>query len=198
MIAAFIHITYVISLIIYINKIFLEANAYWDDEGVRHSPPTDKKWLCIIGTCLIYPLVYDVTQAFKQGSDYLKDVWNYMDMTHLSLGYFNIFCQLHDTWSLTSKITMIIITVVCLLKTFFFMRIVKSFSYIVTMILSVVSDLKVFMLFFFILIIMFSMIFNVIAPNPADEYRHVGLFWGNVLTTLRLSLGDFDFGVLEE
>ena len=93
---------------------------------------------------------------------------------------------------------MIIITVVCLLKTFFFMRIVKSFSYIVTMILSVVSDLKVFMLFFFILIIMFSMIFNVIAPNPADEYRHVGLFWGNVLTTLRLSLGDFDFGVLEE
>lgn len=65
MIAAFIHITYVISLIIYINKIFLEANAYWDDEGVRHSPPTDKKWLCIIGTCLIYPLVYDVTQAFK-------------------------------------------------------------------------------------------------------------------------------------
>ena len=93
---------------------------------------------------------------------------------------------------------MIIITVVCLLKTFFFMRIVKSFSYIVTMIISVVADLKVFMLFFFILIIMFSMIFNVISPNPADEYRHVGLFWGNVLTTLRLSLGDFDFGVLEE
>ena len=91
---------------------------------------------------------------------------------------------------------MIIVTVVCLLKTFFFMRIVKSFSYIVTMIISVVVDLRVFMLFFFILIIMFSMIFNVIAPNPADEYRHVGLFWGNVLTTLRLSLGDFDFGVL--
>lgn len=91
---------------------------------------------------------------------------------------------------------MIIVTVVCLLKTFFFMRIVKSFSYIVTMIISVVADLKVFMLFFFILIIMFSMIFNVISRNPADEYIHVGYFWGNVLTTLRLSLGDFDFGVL--
>jgi len=65
---------------------------------------------------------------------------------------------------------MIIVTVVCLLKTFFFMRIVKSFSYIVTMIISVVADLKVFMLFFFILIIMFSMIFDIIAPNPADEY----------------------------
>ena len=100
------------------------------------------------------------------------------------------------TWELPSKITMIIVTVVCLLKTFFFMRIVKSFSYIVTMIISVVADLRVFMLFFFILILMFSMIFNVIAPNPADEYTHVGLFWGNVLTTLRLSLGDFDFGVL--
>jgi len=208
MIAACIHITYVICLIIYINKTFLEKQATWvdnlDDEGVvtsrvRISPEADIEWLLILGTCLLYPLVYDTRQACKQGADYLADVWNYMDMIHLSLGYLNlIFQKFVGTWELPSKITMIIVTVVCLLKTFFFMRIVKSFSYIVTMIISVVADLKVFMLFFFILIIMFSMIFNVIAPNPADEYRHVGLFWGNVLTTLRLSLGDFDFGVLEE
>merc|ERR1719453_623639 len=49
-----------------------------------------------------------------------------------------------------------------------------------------------------ILIIMFSMIFDVIAKNEAEEYRHVGYYAGNVLTTLRLSLGDFDFAVLEE
>ena len=45
---------------------------------------------------------------------------------------------------------MIIITVVCLLKTFFFMRIVKSFSYIVTMIVNVIKDMNVFFLYFFI------------------------------------------------
>lgn len=122
-----------------------------------------------------------------------------MDVMHISLGYLNIYNQINvGTWELESKITMIFVTIVCLIKTFFFMRIVKSFSYIVTMIINVVIDLKVFMLFFLILIIMFSMIFDVIAPNPADEYKYVGLYWGNVLTTLRLSLGDFDFGVLEQ
>ena len=33
--------------------------------------------------------------------------------------------------------------------------------------------------------------------NDSAEYQHVGWFMGNFLTTLRLSLGDFDFGVLE-
>jgi len=42
-----------------------------------------------------------------------------------------------------------------------------SFSYIVTMIINVVYDLKVFLLFFTILIIMFSCIFDVIAKNEA-------------------------------
>jgi len=78
------------------------------------------------------------------------------------------------------------------------MRIIESFSYIVTMITMVFNDLQVFMLFFMILIIMFSMIFDVIAKNTADEYREVPYYVGNVLTTLRLSLGDFDFAVLEK
>jgi uncharacterized Tic20 family protein len=98
--------------------------------------------------------------------------------------------------ALTSKIVMIIVVLVGLIKTFFFMRIVKSFSYIVTMIQSVVIDLRVFLLFFAILILKFSMIFDVIAPNEAEEYRYLSKYSANLLTTLRLSLGDFDFGVL--
>jgi len=43
---------------------------------------------------------------------------------------------------------------------------------------------------------MFSCIFDVIAKNEAEEYKHLGPFMGNVMTTLRLSLGDFDFNVL--
>jgi len=52
------------------------------------------------------------------------------------------------------------------------------------------------MLFFCILLVMFSMIFDVISKNEADEYFYVGYCMGNVFTTVRLSLGDFDFGVL--
>jgi hypothetical protein len=85
-----------------------------------------------------------------------------------------------------------------MLKTFFFMRIVKSFSYIVTMIFSVVGDLKVFLLFFVILIVMCSMIFDIIAINKSPEYAFIGPYMGNMMSTLRLSLGDFDFGALTD
>lgn len=78
------------------------------------------------------------------------------------------------------------------------MRIIQSFSTIVTMIMSVIADLRVFLIFYFILIVMFSMIFDVIAPNTSPEYRFVGKYAGNFLTTMRLSLGDFDFSVLED
>lgn len=85
-----------------------------------------------------------------------------------------------------------------LFKLFFYMRIIERFSYIVTMIVSVFADLETFLVFYGILILMFSLIFDVISRNPAGEYAKIGPFVGNLFTTLRLSLGDFDFGVLEE
>lgn len=127
----------------------------------------------------------------------MTDPWNYIDMAHFTLGFTNIYLQyFHDAWGLGPKIVMIVVCLICLIKTFFFMRIVMSFSYIVTMLINVCVDLKVFLIFFGVLIVMFSMIFDVISKNDAAEYRMVGDYWGNVLTTLRLSLGDFDFGVL--
>jgi hypothetical protein len=151
----------------------------------------------IIAGCLVYPTFYDGTQAIKQGGSYLSDPWNYLDIMHIFLGYLNIYTQAKTgTWELWSKITMILVILICLLKTFFFMRIKMSFSYIVTMIINVVYDLQVFLLFFFILILMFSAIFDVISKNEAPEYKHLGPFFGNFMTTLRLSLGDFDFNVL--
>jgi len=92
---------------------------------------------------------------------------------------------------------MIITVLTSLMKTFFYMRVLESFSYIVTMVQNVVKDLRVFLAFFGILVFMFSLIFDVIAKNDAAEYHNVPPFFGNVLTTLRLALGDFDFGVLD-
>jgi hypothetical protein len=91
---------------------------------------------------------------------------------------------------------MIFTVVTSLLKQFFYMRVFESFSYIVTMMQNVVRDLVVFMVFFAVLVFMFSLIFDVIAKNDAAEYHNVAPFFGNLLTTLRLALGDFDFGVL--
>jgi hypothetical protein len=127
----------------------------------------------------------------------LADFWNYVDILHIALGYANLWCQKSlGTWHLTSKSMMITVTAICLIKTFFFMRIIKGFSQIVTMIIVVVSDLRTFLIFYVLLIFMFSLVFDIIAPSPAEEYEHVGRFMGNAITSLRMSLGDFDFGIL--
>ena len=118
-------------------------------------------------------------------------------MSHIAFGYLNVWCQLNlGCLNFTTQLVAITVTLICLMKTFFFLRIVMSFSSIVTMILQCISDLQVFMLFFFILVLMFSAIFDIIAKNEAEEYRYLGPFMGNFMTTLRLALGDFDFGVL--
>ena len=84
------------------------------------------------------------------------------------------------------------------MKTFFFMRIFVNLSYIVTMVVNVVVDLKIFLLFFGILVVMFSMVFDVITRNEAGEYGKIGYWWGNFFTTLRLALGDFDFDMITD
>jgi|DEB0MinimDraft_12_1074336.scaffolds.fasta_scaffold05949_2 hypothetical protein len=90
----------------------------------------------MIALNLVYPLYYDGTQCWKTGAEYLQDPWNYLDMMHIFMGYLNIWCQL--TLGVTDPITKfvaILVTLICLSKTFFFLRVVMSFSVIVTMIL---------------------------------------------------------------
>jgi len=39
---------------------------------------------------------------------------------------------------------------------------------------------------------------DVLGPNNADEYVNLSKFLANFLTTMRLSLGDLDFDVLDD
>ena len=88
------------------------------------------------------------------------------------------------------------------------------------MIKQVIYDLKVFVFFYIILIILFSQIFAVLGVGntsrddgtlkqfkqdiesgeenepenfPNEEYEKISLFFGYIFSTLRMSLGDFDF-----
>ena len=77
------------------------------------------------------------------------------------------------------------VTLFMLVKTFFFLRIFMYLSYIVTMMKVVFSDLKVFMLFYLILIKMFSIIFGILKVgnheiiNQAKDDAKKGTFFPN-------------------
>jgi len=166
--------------------------------------------------CLIYPMVYDLLQLKKQGlSEYFSDKWNYLDQGHIWIGIANVFIQRtsNNILSRESQVVMLIATVFLLIKTFFFLRIFKDLSFLVTMVKQVFFDLRVFMLFFFILLYMFAIIFSILDlgnyefSDDADvrgivnlssfsgqEYVKINKFFAHIITVYRISLGDFDFG----
>lgn len=108
---------------------------------------------------------------------------------------------------------MIVVVIMALVKTFFFLRIYDLLSPIVTMLTTVIIDLKIFMFFFMILIALFSLIMGILGLGnwnvegkfrdkyftyrdvayPGNEYEHTGLLLGNFLMTFRIALGDFTF-----
>jgi hypothetical protein len=106
--------------------------------------------------------------------------------------------QYNGTMAIESKLVMIIVIFVTMMKTFDAMRVILSYSYIVTMIKSVIYDLRVFLTFYIIMIISLSMMFDVVAKNTQEEYKQIGPVFGNIFATLRLSLGDFDFSLIND
>ena len=57
---------------------------------------------------------------------------------------------------------LIFLAFIMLIKTFFYLRIFSELSHIVTMMKQVFYDLRIFMLFYFILVIKFSMILAIL------------------------------------
>lgn len=106
---------------------------------------------------------------------------------------------------------MTIITFPLITKTFFFLRVFKTLTPIVVMLQRVIYDLKIFMLFFAILILLLSRTFAVLGLGNAamrtdltsrqkgrlvtklrsyKDYQFIGLSWGDFMWTLRISIGD--------
>lgn len=120
-------------------------------------------------------------------------------MGHIGLGYYNVWRQLFkDKGDIPSQLVMIFCILTCLIKMFFFMRIYNSLTYIVTMIMQVVNDLIPFFVYYLSFCFIGALVFDLIAGNPSPEYHKIGPFTANILFTMRISLGDFDFSILNQ
>jgi len=108
--------------------------------------------------CLIYPLIYDGLQLKNSGFEYFSDPWNYLDLAHIYVGLLNLFVQRFEYEIINpySQFLMCLISMVLLVKTFFFLRIWKELSFLVTMILQTMVELKGFLFFFAINILIYS------------------------------------------
>lgn len=98
---------------------------------------------------------------------------------------------------------MCILVLTLVVKTFFYLRIFPSLTPIVVMITEVVYDLRIFLMFYLILIGAFCNIFAVLGlgnytgdgkidrSSSGKEYESIGLHIGEFFWTFKISLGDF-------
>lgn len=165
------HVVYLIFINLYI------ILAYINEFNPKLGVDEVEKKLLIIGLALgiIYPAIYDGIQLYLSGiCDYINDPWNYIDFLYIYGSISNCFLQwFYGPDHLASKIVMIIIVFMALIKTFFFLRIFESFTPLVVMLTKVVSDLKIFLFFYAILLIFFG---NAYAVLGVSNYNRPGGF----------------------
>jgi hypothetical protein len=95
--------------------------------------------------------------------DYLSDAQNYTDMLYIYGSVVNIFLQLRlGPFHIVSKVFMVMIVLLLVSKTFFYLRIFPTLTPIVVMIQNVIYDLRIFLFFYLILIGLFCQIFAIL------------------------------------
>lgn len=110
------------------------------------------------------------------------------------------------------KVVVICLAFLMLIKTFFFMRLFRSMAHLVAMMQQVFIDLQAFLLFFFILLWITSLILSTLqlgnyegarsanlrakaqaASYPGIEYQHLPRWLKPIFAVVRIALGDFDY-----
>ena len=119
---------------------------------------------------IIYPASYDLLQFYRGGvAEYFSDIYNYADMLYIYGSLANSILQLiYGPQEIILKVLMLLLVCLLITKTFFFLRMFETLTPIVVMITTVIYDLRIFMLFYTILILLFSQIFSVIGLGNAN------------------------------
>lgn len=116
--------------------------------------------------------MFMIASLYRNKLSYFKSFKNYLDMIHIIGGYYSIYSQVHyGVDSLGAKVVLILECLLSLIKNFEVLKINDQFSPIVTMIGNVFIDLNVFLIYFFVQVIAFTMTFSVISTHDMGEYR---------------------------
>jgi len=159
------HLFYVFIMVIYIYNIYIENNHQQKDFYSR-----------ILILAVVYPAWYDTAQLWNSGwRVYFSELQNYSDLIYIYGSILNVILQNISSsggdnpnsvsFSFFNKLLMTIILSQQVIKTFFFLKTVNSISYIVTMLTTVIYDLRIFLMVYGILLFFASLIFAVLGLN---------------------------------
>lgn len=207
---------YIIILFLYNNVVYIYVSVEKNEDGTDNNPYS---MFLLLG--VVYPALYEFVQMLKVGpSDYLSDMGNYIDLIYIWGSIAMTFVHIELTpYHWISKSIMCMVALLAIRRTFNFLRIFTALSPIVTMLSNVIWALRIFMTFYTVLMVLFSLMFGVLGIQnyklegnyrnefwtipeggddyelseeaPGQEYKKIGLFFGNIFTAVRVSMGDF-------
>lgn len=148
---------YILIITVYVNLIYMH-----EFDQKLHTGST-----IALGVGILYPMIYETIQLYQDGPcEYIKDIWNWIDVAYYSFNLCNLVLQFtHGPMNFVTKLAMISMVALLILKTFFFLRIFRNFTPIVIMLKNVIYDFRIFLLLYIILIFIISLVFNVIGVN---------------------------------
>lgn len=129
---------------------------------------------------------------------YITNFWNLNDWIVFGT-YTAFFCLSYDEPENISslKSLQLVIIISSFIKLCFLIRIFTKLSFLVRMLVNVFYDLRYFLIFFLIVLGMFTVLIQVILKDTSDDYDGVrnGSFF---ILALRQSVGDYDTSTLIE
>lgn len=106
---------------------------------------------------------------YKLGlTDYFSDLGNYTDCLYIWGSIINVFLQnVLGPFHIVCRTIMCVIVLQILLKTFFFLRVFPVLTPVIVMLKTVIYDLRIFMLFYTILLALFCQVFAILGLGNA-------------------------------
>ena len=124
---------------------------------------------------------------------YLTNPWRYIDIIPLATIIFALLFEYFTSdYPQFERAVNGLSAFLMWLKFLYFLRMYRQSSKFISMIVAVISDMKIFLLVFLVSLITFSQSMYIISNNNEPEHRFISSIWDSLLFTYNISLGSWD------
>jgi len=160
------------SLFLVLYYLDMESINYPDENGNRI-----KGWyfytMKFICACIqFFFFSYELFQVNIEGAEYFEDPWNYMELGGNALFFWGATLDIYrDEISANMRIIFAISIIFTLIKVVYLIRVFRQLNFLVTMFITVVNEIKSFMILFLIFILTFAKAFHLIGVDITSYGR---------------------------
>lgn len=147
-----------------------------------------------------YFFYIEIKQAYSLRKEYMKDFWNWIDISSLILNFTYLIRDLLNSDPHNNRVLSSCAVLIMWLKLLYFLRLFAPTAALIRMIVEITQDMFVFTIIYFIAIVGFADAFFILAYNLNSNEENE-MFDNNFLLAIiysyRTGLGDFDTAAFE-